>query len=463
MTVWGCVMKKIASFSSSLFLVVLLWLTTAPITAQDQQPAFDASGARLCAYQPGISVPAQMPAEVLNALTATPFPTTTPPAPSAVSADVTARQLTVHNGLWNAVNDHYVYADFRGRDWAVIGARYQSLIEQGLSDEDFYAVMQTMINELGDDHSYFQSPAAVQAEADAVASQYDFVGIGALFAPIAGTDHAAIMSVFADSPVAEAGLLPHDTMLKVDGGPIRDERGISRTRGPEGSSVTITIQRPGEAAHEVTLTRRRVSGMLPIDYCLVPTTRIAYIFLPTLLDETMDDQLRAALQQMTAAAPLDGLVLDNRMNGGGLGSVTQAILSLFTTGTQGHFVSRAGSEPLDLQGEDLGGSQTVPLVVLVDRDTVSYGEILSGVLRLAGRAIIVGGATLGNVERLRSYEFEDGSRAWLASETFQPLDQASGVWEDTGIIPDVLLLTRWDLFTEATDPALAKAIELLMQ
>jgi len=41
--------------------------------------------------------------------------------------------------------------------------------------------------------------------------------------------------------------------------------------------------------------------------------------------------------------------------------------------------------------------------------------------------------------------------------------QSSGIREDTGIIPDIILPTRWDLFTEETDPVLAKAVELLTE
>jgi carboxyl-terminal processing protease len=445
---------------STLFLIApILLALVPPATAH----VSSASGVRACLYVPGVSVPAQMPAEVVNAPVPTAFPTATPPSATAVDAATTARQLTTFRGLWNAVNDHYVYTDFRGHDWNAIGARYEALIQQGLSDDDFYAAMQDMLSELGDQHSYFQSPAQVTEEEAVLASGQNFVGIGALFSPISGMDHAAIMVVFPDSPAAEAGLLPHDTLLSVDGGPIRDEHGTSRTRGPEGTQVTLTVQRPGEPPHDVTLTRRRVTGALPIDYCLVPNTRIGYVFLPTLLDETIGDQLREALQRMTADGPLEGLVLDNRMNGGGLGTVAETAMDLFANGLQGYYISRESQDPLQLQGEDVGGSQTVPLVVLVGTDTVSYGEIVSGVLRLSGRARIVGEPTLGNVEQLWRYDFEDGSRAWLASATFEPLGQANGIWEETGIIPDVLVPTRWDLFTEADDPALAKAVELLMQ
>ena len=59
------------------------------------------------------------------------------------------------------------------------------------------------------------------------------------------------------------------------------------------------------------------------------------------------------------------------------------------------------------------------------------------------------------------YNFEDGSRAWITSETFEPSGQANGIWEKTGIIPDVNAPARWHQFKEANDPALAKAVELL--
>jgi len=94
---------------------------------------------------------------------------------------------------------------------------------------------------------------------------------------------------------------------------------------------------------------------------------------------------------------------------------------------------------------------------------MSSGFTSSGVLRLSGRARTVGARTAGNVERLRAFKFADGSRAWIATDTFQPLGMANAVWEDTGVVPDVSLPTRWDLFTEANDPALAKAVELLKQ
>ena len=183
-----------------------------------------------------------------------------PGVSSQVDVKTTELQQRVCRGLWNAVNDHYVYADFRGHDWKAIGAKYQARIQGGLNNDEFYVAMQAMLGELGDEHSYFQSPAQIKAEQAARASQYNFVGIGALMVPIKDTDQAVIMTVFRDSPAAQAGLRSHEIILKVDGGPIREKDGRSRTMGPDGSIVVLTVRRPGQPPRDVTLTRRRVTG-----------------------------------------------------------------------------------------------------------------------------------------------------------------------------------------------------------
>jgi carboxyl-terminal processing protease len=192
----------------------------------------------------------------------------------------------------------------------------------------------------------------------------------------------------------------------------------------------------------------------------VPTSdgkRIGYIFLPTFFDQTIPDQVRQALQDF---GPLDGLILDNRMNGGGSSTVVEPILGFFTTGTIGHYVSRSARRPQEINPDPIHNSQEVPLVVLVAEDTVSFGEIFSGALQDIGRARIVGQTTLGNVETLHGYDQPDGSRVWIAEESFEPLVSDAN-WENDGIVPEVEVVADWDTFTFETDPAVAAAVELL--
>ncbi|MGH2524692.1 MAG: S41 family peptidase, partial [Anaerolineales bacterium] len=366
---------------------------------------------------------------------------------------MTTRQLRVYQTLWDTVWAEYVYPDFNGYDWKAIGAKYKALVEAGLTDEDFYQAMDLMLAELGDEHSRFDSPEAVAMAEAEFEGRIDYVGVGILVSAVPEAARGVIILTFPDSPAAEAGLGPHDSILAVNGEMLLDAAGdrLDQIRGPEGTTVMLTVQRPGESPFDLTLTRQRITGPLPIDYCLIPGTRLAYIFLPGLNDSTIPDQMREALEALTAAGPLDGLILDNRQNGGGESTVLEAVLGFFMHGTVGHFVSPINSRPLTIRAEDVGGSQAAPLVVLVDEETASFGEVLSGVLQAMDQAQIVGQTTPGNVEILWGYGFEDGSRAWIAHETFQPLRQPNGIWEETGIVPDVHTPTRWDLFTEATD------------
>jgi carboxyl-terminal processing protease len=265
-----------------------------------------------------------------------------------------------------------------------------------------------------------------------------------------------------DSSAEHGGLKQHDSILAIDGMPI-SENGIDyslRVRGPECSAVMLRIQSPGEQPRDQMFIRYHITGGISILARLVTTTdgsRIGYIFIPSFFDDTIPKQIKKALQDF---GDLDGLILDNRMNGGGSSSVVYPIFGYFTSGTIGHFVSRTSTDPLKITADPVGESQEVPLVVLVGTDTVSFGEIFSGALQDLGRAKVVGQTTLGNVETLNGYNFEDGSQAWIATDRFDPLNSHTD-WEKTGIVPDVEAYADWDTFTFETDPSVAAALKLL--
>jgi carboxyl-terminal processing protease len=370
-------------------------------------------------------------------------------------------QLKVFDELVSKVNEVYLYPDFNGVDWDAIVADYRSRVENGLDTEAFYTEMENLISELGDEHSQFQSPAVVAQTETELSGKNDFVGVGALILPQVEKGQVTILAVFPDSSAEHGGLAQHDSILAVDGVPLVEE-GVAhpeRVRGPECSAVVLTVQSPGGEPRDITFIRSRITSSIPIDARLVPTgdgSRIGYIFLPTFFDETIPGQVGQALEDF---GPLDGLILDNRMNGGGSSDVVEPILSHFAEGTLGHFVSRNAERPLEINADPINNSQTVPLIILVSEDTVSFGEIFSGLLQDTGRAKIIGQATLGNVETLHGYSFSDGSRTWIAEERFDPLVSHAD-WEKNGIQPDVMANADWDTFTFENDPAIAAALTL---
>ena len=210
----------------------------------------------------------------------------------------------------------------------------------------------------------------------------------------------------------------------------------------------------------MTLVRYQISAPVPIYAQLVTTTdrsRIGYIFLPSFFDGTIPEQVKKALLNF---GPLDGLIIDNRMNGGGSSNVFLPVLSYFTSGTLGHFVSRTTGRPLEITADPVNNSQKVPLVVLVGQDTASFGEVFSGTLQDVGRARIVGRTTTGHVETLHGYTFADGSQAWTAQERFDPANSHAD-WKRTGIKPDVEAYADWDTFRFGNDPAVAAGAKLL--
>ena len=409
-------------------------------------------------------VPLQ-PAFIPPECAAVPLATTPPDQAVQVTPDSQVdevskdEQLEILEDLGDVVEGIYVYPDYNGKDWNEIETRYRAKIEAGLDTQSFYNEMSFMIEELGDEHSFFLSPIEV-AEAEAeLRGELEFVGVGIYGQSDLERGRVIVVSTFPGSPAEYGGIQHHDSILLVDGQAIGEEFG-DRLRGPQCSAVVLTVQSPGEAPRDVMLVRYAIRGNIPIDARLVATTdgsKIGYIFIPSFFDETLPGQIENALNEF---GPLDGLILDVRMNGGGSSSVAYPIMEYFIAGRLGEFVSRDDSRTLDIEANEIQNSQTVPLVVMVSEDTVSFGEIFAGVMQDAGRAQIVGETSLGNVEVLHGYNFEDGSQVWLAAETFISAFSDTN-WEETGIVPDVQAFAEWDTFYFETDPSIAAAVDLL--
>jgi C-terminal peptidase prc len=374
------------------------------------------------------------------------------------------QQFSIFDELWRIVDEEYLYEDFNGVDWDATYQEYEAKIDSGLNDEEFYLAMTDMIYALNDDHSTYLNPEEAAEEDAQYEGETNFVGIGIWVAAVEERDRAVILMVFPDSPAEEAGLKSHDSILAVEGEPILDEAGelVDSILGPEGTPVTITVQTPGEEPRDLTITRARISGSLPVENDILTSPegqRIGYILIPTFADGTVDNRVKEVLQELSADGPLDGLILDNRLNEGGFNTVMEDTLKFFSGGLMGYFVNREGREALKLSAKDIEGSTTVPLIVLIGLDTVSFGEIFAGILKDQGRATLIGETTDGNVETLWGYDFEDGSRAWIAHDTFRPANHPEDDWEKSGIVPDITAAGDWDLITFENDPVIQAALD----
>jgi C-terminal peptidase prc len=269
-------------------------------------------------------------------------------------------------------------------------------------------------------------------------------------------DSAFIQIVFPDSPAARAEIEPRDRIIAVDGQPYQIEDGD--LLGEAGTAVRLTVVRPGAKLRDVVLTRQEVRNHIVPSYRRFPGD-IGYVTVPTLWVTDMHEQVNGALTDLVAEGRLNGLILDMRANSGGWSYVMSGLLSHFVRGQVGAFVNRQHVRPLEVPPPDGPDLRGLPLVVLVDNETASYGEVLAAILQREDHALVVGTRSAGNTETIYATVLSDGSRLWLAEEAFRLQNGVN--LEGVGVQPDSTVDVDWTHYSEDDDPQLLEALRLL--
>jgi C-terminal peptidase prc len=391
---------------------------------------------------------------------ATPTEAEDEPTPIATLMPASARQ-EIFDQVWETVHENYLYEDFHGADWEALRDEYETQVSDATSADEFYTVVGDMVDELGDDHSRYISPWDAREEDDLMNGNANYVGVGILSKYTEGEIH--VVYVFPSSPAEEGGIQRRDVIIAVDGTPILPEdEDLSRIRGPEGSDVVLTVRSPGEEPRDLELRRRPINGkVVSSSHRLADDPTIGYMVIPSFDPEDMDEQVNDDLGELLADdEPLEGLIIDLRGNGGGLLDTMERIVGQFMTGESGIYASRGRDRSMiPPRGAHYKDLKDLPLVVLVDDGSESASEMMTGALQSNGRALVVGVPSAGNTETIYPYDFDDGSRLWLAEEGFQLLDGST--MEGTGVIPDAQIDVDWTSYPESEDPHILKAIELL--
>lgn len=311
---------------------------------------------------------------------------------------------------------------------------------------------------IGDQYTAYLPPEDAEIANQELEGEYG--GIGVYIEIVDGA--VTVVAPMDGSPAEAAGLQPGDVLLEADGHPLTGltpEEAGAVVRGPVGSAVRLTVQRPGTAApFDVEVVRQIIEVPLVV-YGFDEQSRVAVIKVTDFGNKTTAE-LDAALERARADGAV-GIVLDLRANGGGYVSAAQEMIGRFVPADRGPALyeddDRAEGNDLD-EREIIGGGPEVfdlPLVVLVDGGTASAAEIVAGALRDYERATIAGEKTFGKGSVQRVHDFPDGSSVritfaiWLTPNR-QPLDGA-------GIDPQVPLPPADNPIT-GPDPDLQRAI-----
>lgn len=232
-----------------------------------------------------------------------------------------------------------------------------------------------------------------------------YAGVGAIITYRRDLDRCIFNYPYLGMPAAEAGVLPGDVILSIDGKafppcgstpPDVYSSSVSEAlRGQSATTCQLLIQRPGREQPIALALQRRTIVMPPIPLFTLVGDSIGYVLIDGFTENTARDLRRAVVDLKQQGARR--LVLDLRENGGGLITEAVKVVSLFVpkgkevVSTRGKIsentaVYRTESNPIDLE---------TPLVVLTDAATASAAEITAGALQDYDRAVILGRRTYG--------------------------------------------------------------------
>lgn len=318
-----------------------------------------------------------------------------------------------------------------------------------------------MVERLHDPYSRYLNAQEYQQFQHQQAQQFTGVGIAV------GSDPKGlrILEVYDGSPAKSAGLKHGDVIVAAGGKTLKGRsqaESVALVKGPDGTPVTLRVARDGDA-RTVELVRREIT--VPSVASTVRSyqgTKYAVIRLASFTQDDVSEQLRRAIER-TGHRGARGIVLDLRSNPGGLVTQAQYVASEFIK--KGDIVTTKGravpAHTLDATGSP--SAPSIPLVVLVDRNTASAAEIVAGALQDHHRATLVGTRTYGKGVFQQLIMMPDGGALDLtAGQYFTPDGRnlgGAGTKPGSGLKPDVKAAD--DPKTPKRDEALDAALRTL--
>lgn len=321
--------------------------------------------------------------------------------------------------------------------WDAIQKQYvepSALNSENLS----HGAIQGLLTSLNDAHSAFLDKQTFTIFQSDIQGQ--FQGIGAEIG-LSTNGTPMIVTPLPDSPAEKAGLQFGDLILAVDGTPTAGQNLqeiVLLIRGPGGTSVTLTILRPGDPSPvDIKMIR---STIKPSTVTFQMRGDIAYIRLLDFADTT-NTEINKVLQTANFSSA-KGIVLDVRGNPGGLVSAFINVASHFIkNGTLVTMVDNKGNKQVESVHSN-GAFTDLPMVILTDNQTASAAEMFTGALKDYHRATIAGAKTFGKGSYNITIPLQDGSAIYLTiGRWLRPNGQ---LIEGLGIDPDYPLTITGD-------------------
>ncbi len=282
--------------------------------------------------------------------------------------------------------------------YAVIEQNYADPMTKETVDKAIYdGAIPSMLHVL-DPHSNFYDPKAYAQMREDQRGHYYGVGMHIQSSPDkAGVVHVMVIDTFEGSPAHKAGIRPGDILVSIDGKSTdgMDSLAVSNVlKGAKGTHASVSVSREG---HDKPIVFDLVRDDIPrpsVDLAYMIRPGIGYIHVTQFM-ETTSHEVQDALTKFGPG--MQGLLIDMRGNPGGLLNEAVAMSDKFLKKGDLVVSQRGRAFPDQVYRATHGESdgEHFPIVVLVNRNTASAAEIVSGALQDHDRALIVGETTFG--------------------------------------------------------------------
>lgn len=319
-----------------------------------------------------------------------------------------------------------------------------------------------LLEGVGDPYTYYFNREALAVFTERTEGTYAGVGMAVILDP---EDYSVtVMTVFSGSPAEEAGLLPGDKILEVDGEDMagkRLEEVTALVKGSPGTQVRLGILR-GDDIFNITITRQRIN--VPTVAHRMLEDSIGYLRIESFDRVTVSQFSEAYLDLRNQG--MQGLVIDLRNNPGGLLETVVHIGNLLLPqGTILYSENKQGERTV--YRSDTDNRIDLPLVMLVNGGSASASEVLTGAVRDHGVGTVVGQQTFGKGVVQSLYMLSDGSAVKVTIARYYSPNGISIHGE--GITPDYIVEVDRETammaarLTWEEDVQLQKAVEVMLE
>jgi carboxyl-terminal processing protease len=339
--------------------------------------------------------------------------------------------------------------------WQIIHTNY---VDQPVDDTKLMeGAITGMVQSLGDAHSEYMDPQFFKDATNELNGSYE--GIGA-YVDTSGTV-LTITKPIPGSPAEKAGLLAGDQIIAVDGVDmtgVNPEEVRAKVIGPAGSTVHLTVHRPGQTAPlQFDIVRAQIN--IPSVSGKMLDNGIAYVQVMD-FGATTTDELKTTLTTLMAQNP-KGLILDLRDNPGGYLDTAVQVVSQFVDHGPVVYEQTGDGKKKEYDAQSGGLALKIPMVVLMNSNSASASEITAGALQDDGRAKLVGVVSYGkgSVQIRVPLSNNEGAVAITIAHWLTP----NGTLIDKkGLTPDIYVpMTSADI-NAGRDPQLDAASQVLL-